>query len=303
MKNKNLLGTLELLIAAFIWGSTFVAQSDGMNYVGPLTYITVRFAIGGAVLIPVFLIKDRFTKKRTGVKPKTELKPLFLGGVVCGIILTVAAVLQQYGIIYTSVGNAGFITTLYVIMVPLCSIFFKKLPALNVWASVIIATVGLYLLCITDRLMLTLGDTLVLLCAVCFTAHILALDHFVAKVDPVKLSCLQFFTVSAVMAIPAIVLEQNSLESIVNAWLPILWAGVLSSGAAYTLQTVAQKNAEPTIAAITMSLESVFAIISGAVVLGEIPTTRKLLGCIIMFAAIILAQFPAKWFSLKKVRH
>ncbi len=303
MKNKNLLGTLELLIAAFIWGSTFVAQSDGMNYVGPLTYITVRFASGGAVLIPVVLIKDRFTKKRTGVKPKTELKPLLAGGIVCGIILTVAAVLQQYGIIYTSVGNAGFITTLYVIMVPLCSIFFKKRPALNVWASVIIATVGLYLLCITDRLMLTLGDTLVLLCAVCFTAHILALDHFVAKVDPVKLSCLQFFTVSAVTAIPAIVLEQNSLESIVSAWLPILCAGVLSSGVAYTLQTVAQKNAEPTIAAITMSLESVFAIISGAVVLGEIPTTRKLLGCIIMFAAIILAQFPAKWFSLKKVRH
>ncbi len=301
MKNKNLLGTAQLLVAAFIWGSTFVAQAEGMNFVGPLTYITVRFAIGGAVLIPVFLLKDLFIKKRTNVKPKTDLKILLVGGFICGVILTIAATLQQYGIIDTSVGNAGFITTLYVVFVPICGIFFKKFPSLNVWVAVIIATVGLYLLCITDRLVLGIGDTLVLLCAVCFTFHILALDYFVPKVDPIKLSCVQFLTVSLLTAIPAIVLEHNSITAILNAWFPILWAGVLSSGVAYTLQTVAQKNAEPTIAAITMSLESVFAIISGAVVLGDIPTPRKLIGSIIMFLAIILAQLPAKWFRFKKI--
>lgn len=302
MKNKNLLGTAQLLLAAFIWGSAFVAQSKGMEFVGPLTFMSVRFFIGGAVLIPVILIRNSVYKNNPAYieGQRGGNKALWLGGIVCGILLAVASGFQQFGLLYTSVGNAGFITTLYVILVPLCGIFFKKIPSVNIWVAVIIATVGLYLLCMTEGLSIGLGDTLVLICAVCYTAHIVTVDHFAEKTDPIKLSCLQFMTVGVVSALPAIVFEHNSLENILAAWLPILYAGLLSSGVAFTLQVVAQKYTEPTIAAITMSFESVFAVLSGCVVLGDIPTVREWIGCAVMFVAIILAQFPAKWFRFKK---
>ena len=303
MKNRNLLGTLQLFLAAFIWGSAFVAQSKGMDYVGPFTFLSVRFFIGGFVLLPVILIRNRVKKHKSAYPSENtgSFRYLMVGGIFCGIILCLAAAFQQYGLLYTSVGNAGFITTLYVIFVPLCSLLFRNLPGANIWLSVIIATLGLYLLCMTDRIRLSFGDTLMLICALCYTAHILAVDRVSQKTDPIKLSCIQFFTVGVISAIPALIFETCTLQSIAGAWLPILYAGVLSSGVAFTLQVVAQKHTEPTIAAITMSFESVFAVLSGCVILADIPTNREIWGCIVMFFAIILAQLPQKWFKLKKV--
>lgn len=302
MKNKNLLGSAQLMLAAFIWGSAFVAQAEGMNHVGPLTFLSVRFFIGGAVLIPVIIFRNVIYKNNPNYRKgqKGGAAALLLGGIICGLLLTIASGFQQVGLLYTSVGNAGFITTLYVVFVPLCGIFFRKLPSFNIWIAVIIATVGLYLLCMTDGLKLGLGDTLILICAICYTAHIMVVDRFAEKVDPIKLSCMQFLTVGVVALPLALIFETPSMNEIFSAWLPILYAGVLSSGVAFTLQVVAQRYTEPTIAAITMSFESVFAVLSGCVVLGDIPSPREWFGCGIMFAAIILAQFPAKWFKFKQ---
>lgn len=300
MRNQNLRGTLQLLLAAFIWGSAFVAQSEGMDYVGPLTFLSVRFFVGGIVLIPILLFKRAKNNTDYKTAEKADLKYTLMGGVCCGILLTVASGLQQFGILYTTVSKAGFITTLYVIMVPLCGLFFGKRIGLGVWLSVFLATAGLYLLCMTEGLTLATGDFLVFLCAVAYTAQILAVDRFVGKIEPILLSCMQFLTVSIVSAVPAIVFEQPTLGSILSAWLPILYAGVLSSGVAFTLQVVAQRYTEPTIAAITMSFESVFAALSGCLLLSEQLTMRELIGCIIMFCAIILAQLPREWFGFKR---
>lgn len=300
MKNKNLLGTLELLLAAFIWGSAFVAQSAGMEHIGPLTFMSVRFTIGGVVLLPLIWFRSRSKNQKPNFKPENR-KTLFIGGIVCGVVLTVAAAFQQYGLLYTTVGKAGFITTLYVIFVPLCGMFFKNFPKANIWIAVIIATLGLYLLCMTESFALSLGDTLVLMCALCYTAHILVVGHFSDKTDPIKLSCIQFLVVGISTALPAVLLESINFSDILSAWLPILYAGVLSSGVAFTLQVVAQRHTEPTIAAITMSFESVFAVLSGCVVLHQIPSSREIWGCVVMFFAIILAQIDPKILKFKKV--
>lgn len=302
MRNQNLKGTLQLLLAAFIWGSAFVAQSEGMKFVGPLTFLSVRFFIGGFVLIPILIFKNSLTKRKAEYSDgkSFDLKYTLVGGVFCGILLTVASGFQQFGIVHTTVSKAGFITTLYVIFVPLCSIFLRKRVGLSVWLSVILATAGLYLLCMTESLSLSLGDTLVFMCAIAYTAQILAVDHFVKKIDAVLLSCVQFLTVGVVSFIPAIVFEQPSFTAIVSAWLPILYAGILSSGVAFTLQVVAQRYTEPTIASITMSFESVFAALCGWALLNESLTLREGLGCAIMFCAIILAQLPKEWFYIHK---
>ncbi len=301
MRNKNLKGTLQLLLAAFIWGSAFVAQSEGMNFVGPMTFLSVRFFIGGIVLIPLLVFKRALAKRRAEYRSfeKSDIKYTLVGGIGCGILLTVASGLQQFGIIYTTVSKAGFITTLYVVMVPLCGLFLKKRVGLGVWMSVFLATAGLYLLCMTEGLTLSLGDFLVFLCALAYTAQILAVDRFVGKIEPVLLSCIQFLTVGVLSGIPALVLEQPTVEAVISAWLPILYAGVLSSGVAFTLQVVAQRYTEPTIAAITMSFESVFAALCGWALLSEKLTLREGIGCAVMFCAIILAQLPKEWFKIK----
>ncbi len=301
MKNKNLLGTAQLLLAAFIWGSAFVAQSAGMDFVGPFTFQSVRFTIGGLVLIPLIAVRGAISRKKPDYTPpsKADNKQLLKAGIIAGIVLATAAAFQQCGIVYTTVGKAGFITTLYVIFVPLCGLFLKKLPAINLWIAVGLATIGLYLLCMTESFSLSLGDTLVLLCAVCYTGHILVVGHYSEQLDPIKFSSIQFLTVGVVTAIPALIFETVAFSALIAAWLPILYTGLLSSGVAFTLQVVAQQYTEPTIAAITMSFESVFAVLSGMVVLSQVPTTREIWGCVIMFTAIILAQLPTAWFRFK----
>jgi drug/metabolite transporter (DMT)-like permease len=303
MRNKNFLGTAQLLLAAFIWGSAFVAQSKGMDHIGPLTFASIRFLIGGVILIPLILIK-RHSLKKSGEAvffKNKDMRYTLLGGILCGILLTVASVLQQYGLLYTSVGKAGFITTLYVIMVPIFGVFMKKRIGFNIWFAVIIALVGLYLLCMTESLVLSVGDTLVFCCALAFTAQIVAVDIFVKRIDAILLSCMQFLVVGVVAGIPALFLENPNMDSIMLAAGPILYAGVLSSGVAFTLQVVAQRYTEPTLAAITMSFESVFAVLSGWVILSESLTMREIVGCAVMFGAIILAQLPSSLLKKEKV--
>ena len=297
MTGKN---TLMLFLTAFIWGSAFVAQSVGMDYVGPFTFSCVRSFIGGIFLIPCIWFLDQWSAKNDRTEgekkavSKEEKKMELLGGICCGLALCVATNLQQIGMQYTTVGKAGFITALYIVLVPIFGIFLKKKVEARIWVSVMISVVGLYLLCITDKLVLGKGDTLVLLCAVVFTIHILVIDYFSPKADGVRIACIQFFITGILSAIPMFLFETPRLSDIFAAAVPVLYAGVLSSGVAYTLQIVAQKDADPTVASLILSLESVFSVLGGWMILGQKLSIREIAGCILMFSAIILAQLPEK---------
>jgi len=296
MKKNAIFGISSLLLAAFIWGTAFVAQDVGMNYVAPFTFQSVRSFIGGIVLLPVVMINNSIRKRNSAFK---EIKPYdknvtLIGGICCGIVLSVAACFQQFGIKYSSVGKAGFITALYVIFVPICSIFLKRKIRPVVIVSSLLAAFGLYLLCMSESFSLSYGDTLLLICSLSYTAHIIIIDKFSQSADCIKMSCIQFFTAGLLSAVPMFLFEQPNFESICLAWLPILYAGALSSGVAYTLQIVGQKHTEPTVASLIMSLESVFAVLAGAVLLNEIPTVAEAAGCFVLFGAIILAQLPSK---------
>ena len=294
MRKKELKGTAMLLLTAFIWGIAFVAQCDGMNYVGPFTFNCIRMVIGGLVLIPCIFILERMKGSRTEKKvERTNKKYMFIGGILCGIALGADAALQQIGIQYTTVGKAGFITAMYIIIVPVLGIFFRRKAGVRVWISVIIAVAGLYLLCMSGSLKLGRGDLLVLLCALVFSVHILLIDYFSPKTDGVKMSCIQFLTAGLISAVPMLLFEKPAVSDITAAWLPILYAGVLSCGVAYTLQVIAQKDADPTVASLVLSLESVFSVLAGWVILGQVLSGREILGCVLMFAAIILAQLPS----------
>lgn len=303
-KTKN---TFLLFLTAFIWGVAFVAQSVGMDYVGPWTFNASRFIIGAVFLIPCIAFLDALKKKEaasSGISseesaPK-DTKTLLIGGLCCGIAIAVASTLQQYGISMTTVGKAGFITALYIVIVPILGIFLKKKPRLIIWVSVVLALAGLYFLCMTDSLSFSKGDTMVLLCALVFSLHILIIDYFSPKVDGVRMSCIQFFVASIICGIPALILEHPQFSSLVAAWAPILYAGILSCGVAYTLQIVAQKNYDPTIASLILSLESVFSVLAGWGILHQALSPREILGCVLVFIAIILVQLPEKKKSSQK---
>lgn len=302
--SKKMQSNILLLITAFIWGSAFVAQKSGMEYIEPFTFNGIRTFIGGLVLIPVILIMNRGKAAEETLsqgEKKQQNKLLVIGGVCCGTVLFIASSLQQFGVMYTTAGKAGFITTLYVVMVPIISILIGKKIRPIMWLCVIMGAVGLYLLCMTDAsFKLTFGDTLVLLCAVAFSVHIMVVDHFSPKMDGVKLSCIQFITAGTLGLVGMIIFENPNLDAILQCWLPILYAGVLSSGVGYTLQVVAQKHAEPTVASLLMSLESVFAVIAGAILLHEVMSPRELFGCVVIFAAVIIAQLPSKEERMEK---
>ena len=287
MKNKSLLGNALLLLAACIWGFAFVAQSVAMDHVGAFTFIASRNFIGSAVLLPVIAVTQ---KGQMLPKERKTRKTLLLGGLFCGLALCTASVLQQIGIAKTTVGKAGFITAMYVVLVPVCGLFLKKKVPPVVWGSVLMAVAGLYFLCMNETFTVAPGDIYVGLCALVFTVHILTIDHFSPHVDGVQLSCLQFFVVGVVSIVPALLLENISWRGLLAAAVPILYAGVLSSGVAYTLQIVGQKFTTPTMASLIMSLESVFAVLGGALLLQQWPTPREAFGCVLMFAAIIVSQ-------------
>ena len=287
MKNNIL-----LVLTALIWGCAFVAQSVGMDYVGPFTFNTARFLIGAIVLLPVIWFMDR--QRKTGAEKGAGQKTLIIGGICCGIALAVASTLQQWGILFTTVGKAGFITAMYIVIVPLLGIFIGKKVRPLIIGCVAIAVVGFYFLCMTESLRLGLGDFLVLLCAIAFSIHILVIDHFSPKVDGVKMSAIQFLTAAIISAVPTLLWEQPVFTEILQAWQPVLYAGVMSCGVAYTLQIIAQKNADPTVASLLLSLESVFSVLAGWVLLGQGLSLKELFGCVLIFCAIILAQLPEK---------
>lgn len=284
-----------LLLTALIWGSSFVAQRAGMEYIGPFTFNGIRSLIGGLVLIPViFLFSKEKNAELTEAEKKAGKKTLLLGGILCGIVLFAASSLQQIGMVYTTAGKAGFITALYIVLVPILGVFIRKKVKPIVWLCVILAVAGLYLLCMTDGLSLGRGDLLVLLCAFAFSIHILVIDYFAPRTDGVALSCIQFFVCGILSLFPMFLAETPVWSAILDCWIPILYAGVLSCGVAYTLQILAQKHTDPTVASLLLSLESVFAAIAGAIILHEQLAPRELAGCVLMFAAIIIAQLPSK---------
>ena len=293
MKKEQIKGSLLLFLAAIIWGVAFVAQSVGMDYVGPFTFNCVRTLIGGLVLIPCIAILNRGkVKKKTDF---TEKKRLLLGGICCGVALTTGSTLQQFGIMYTTVGKAGFITAFYIIIVPILGLFLGKKCGLSVWISVVIALAGLYFLCITDGFSIGKGDIYVFLGAIAFSIHILVIDHFTQFNDGVKMSCIQFFVCGILCFVPMMLFEHPEISMILLAWKPILYAGVMSCGVAYTLQIVGQKNMNPTVASLILSLESVTSVIAGFLVLHQNLSHRELIGCGLMFVAIVLAQLPQKF--------
>ena len=318
MKNRKLLGNLLLLLTAMIWGTAFVAQRVGMDSIEPITFNAARMwlaavAIGSAAFLTR---RNRQNNRQKRQMPKDSEKQInadgaagavtglgdpaqerrrntLIGGICCGCFLTAASLFQQMGIVYTTAGKAGFITALYMLFVPILSfILFKKKNTWLVWTGVLIGVIGMYLLCITDGFSLTYGDMLVCICALLFSCHILCCDHFVRLGNPLFISAIQFTTVAVISSVAAFIAEEPSWQKVISAAIPILYCGIVSGGIGYTLQMIAQKYTDPTIASLLMSLESVFAVIAGALLLGERMTARELAGCIIMFAAIVLVQIP-----------
>lgn len=288
MTHGNIRGSLMLLAAALIWGTAFVAQSEGMNYVEPFTYNAVRTLIGGVVLIPVIL---GFRKAGIGQKQRAPAKVTVTGGVVCGLVLFAASSLQQCGISMTTAGKAGFITALYIVLVPLGELFLGRRPPGHIWLCIAGAAAGFWLLCIREGFSINRGDLLVLCCAVFFAVHIIVIDHFNGQAaDAVLMSCIQFFTAGILMSAVMFITEKPEISAIWSAKGTILYTGVLSSGVAYTLQILGQRRTPPAAATLLMSLESVFAALSGWLILHETLTARELTGCALVFAAVILAQ-------------
>lgn len=285
---KKLRGSLMLLTAAFIWGTAFVAQSKGMDYVAPFTYNAVRTLIGGVVLIPmVFLFGQKSRRKAS----ENNNKISFIGGIICGLVLFAASSFQQLGISLTSAGKAGFITALYVVIVPVISIIFGQKSNLKMWICAFTAIIGFYLLCIKEGFRLSKGDLYVLICAVFYSVHIIVIDHFNSKgAEPVKMSCVQFFTAGSIMMICMFIFESPALSAVWAAKYTILYAGVMSCGVAYTLQIIGQKYTESTAAALIMSLESVFAALAGWIILSEHMSMKEFAGCILVFAAVVFSQ-------------
>jgi len=301
MKNQKLKGNLLLLLTAFIWGLSFISQSKGVETVPPVAFNGIRSLLGGVVLLPVIYFLDKQKIKQGQPVQKLD-RTLILGGLICGVFLCLASTLQTIGMLETSPGKAGFITALYMVIVPIVGLFMGKRPRPILLFSVLIAVAGLYLMCITPgALTLNLGDLLVLCCAFVFTGHILAIDHFSPKVDGVKLACLQFFVCGIINLIWMCFDEIPTVQTVWNAWASIGYSGILSCGVAYTLQIVGQKYTDPTSASILMSLESVFATLSTVVLIalgwnltGGALSLREIIGCIFMFVAIILVELPER---------
>lgn len=289
MKIKN---GIMLVLTAFIWGTAFVAQSVGMDYLGPFTFNGVRSLIGGAALLPCIWLFQKGKGKATEKPSRGARKELIAGGIACGLLLFAASSLQQIGIQYTTAGKAGFITAFYIVIVPVLGIFLHKKIGWKVWGAVAIALAGLYFLCITEKVAMGKGDILIFLCALVFSIHILVIDYFSPKVDGVKMSCIQFFVCGIVSLPPMFFKETPKIGAMVEGWAPLLYAGVLSCGVAYTLQIIGQKNVNPAVASLILILESCFYVLAGWMVLGEKLSVRESVGCVLMFAAIILAQLP-----------
>lgn len=291
-KRRQLEGSIMLAVCAMIWGIAFVAQSAGMDHVGPCTFNGVRNFIGCVALLPLlaFRRKKGLSPSRTGQPVNRKL--LLWGGVLCGLFLCAASLFQQFGIQYASAGKAGFLTALYIVIVPILGIFLGRRPGLQIWIGVVLALAGTYLLSVTDGFSIAQGDLLLLACALLFSMHIMVVDRIAPQVDGVMLSWIQFFVSGVISLALAFFWEKPSLSSVLDAWLPLLYTGVLSSGVGYTLQILGQQRANPTVASLLMSLESVFAALAGWVLLSQALSARELFGCGLVFVAVVVAQLP-----------
>lgn len=288
--SKNFKGSIILLVTAVIWGTSFVAQSEGMKYIQPFTYNAIRTIIGGLVLIPVIFF-FKLTARRSPDYRAVDVKITALGGVCCGSALCIASSLQQFGIVYTTAGKSGFITALYVICVPLIELIFGRKQPAKIWLCVLLAIIGFYFLCITGDFSINFGDLLTLICAVFFACHIIVIDRFLEQgADGMVMACIQFLTAGCIMLICMFIFEQPRVDRIIEANFSILYAGIMSCGVAYTLQIIGQRYTEPTLATLLMSLESVFAVLSGWVILNEQLTAKEFSGCCLVFSAVIFAQ-------------
>ena len=299
--SKKLSHSLLLILTALIWGFAFAAQSAGGDAAGPYAFNCMRSLIGGLTLLPVIALLDRIAPSEKKPRTRQQKRVLFTGGICCGIVLFLGTTFQQVGLyLGSSAGKAGFLTACYIVLVPIFGLFLKKKCGWNVWIGVILAVAGLYLLCIKSGFSLQTSDFLLLICSVCFALHILVIDHFSPLADGVRMSCIQFFVCGILSLFPAFFLDMHHSASGIAAWLPvltspdawvsILYAGILSSGVGYTLQIVGQDGLNPTVASLLMSLESVFSVLAGWSILHQTLTPRELIGCSLLFLAILLAQ-------------
>lgn len=297
MNRQKFTGSVLLLIGAIIWGVAFVAQAKASN-IGAFTFNCVRNIIGGVVLLPFIFV---LCKKDNDQPPRPKNCPnLFICGAICGFFLAVASAFQQSAMnMGASTGKAGFITACYIIFVPLISTFFGKKVSFLLWIAVALSTAGLYLLCMTESLVLEISDLLLLACAISFAFQILAIDRFSPYFSGIKLACVQFFACGLFSGIMMLIFEKPNLSEIYAAGIPILYTGVFSSGVAYTLQIVGQKKLNPTVATLIMSLESAIAAISGWFILNQSMRPEEIIGCVIMFVAIVIAQLPTEMFKRK----
>lgn len=291
MNRKALRGSLLLLLGAVIWGAAFAAQRAGMDHVGPFTFSGVRMLLAGIVMIPASMLSRRKAGPVTAEVQKKQRR----GGLICGLLLFLATSLQQIGLVYTSAGKAGFITALYVVLVPVAGwVFLRKQPGKMIWAGVGLAVIALYLLCVpAEGFQIEKGDALLLGCAVCFTGQILCVDHYAPQVDGLTLARDEFLITGALSMIIAVFTEEIRMDGILEAAFPIIYSGILSGAVGYSLQIIGQRDVNPTVASLIMCLEAVFAVLTGAIMLGERMTGREIAGCVLMFCAVILAQLSA----------
>ena len=291
MQTRTLRSDVMLLITAAIWGFAFVAQRLGMDYVGPFTFNAARFFLGALSLLPLLLILKAQTP--TPAKDGKHIK-LWQGGLLAGLLLFMGSTFQQVGLQYTTAGNAGFITGLYIIIVPILALLWGKKTGKHTWFGASMAVIGLYLLSVTDDFTLAYGDLLQLIGAVFWAGHVLLIGWLSPRMDALRLSVIQFFTCGSISLLAALVMEEPNLNSLAQAWQPIAYAGLLSVGVAYTLQVIAQKEAPASHAAIILSLEAVFAVIGGYLFLNELLSIKGLIGCALMLAGMLISQFEPK---------
>ncbi|WP_031482371.1 DMT family transporter [Maridesulfovibrio frigidus] len=293
MQSKNIKADVLLLITAMIWGAAFVAQRVGMDYVGPFTFNAVRFALGAFALLPLIYRLDS-EKKKDGTYKKLDMNQFFKGSIIAGSALFLGSTLQQWGLVYTTAGNAGFITGMYVVFVPIMGLFFKQKTGLPTWVGVVLAVVGMYLLSVNEGFNIAFGDLLVLISAFFWAGHVIVISLISSRIDPIKFASGQFVVCSIFSFIGVFMVEEVTLSGIYAGAIPILYGGLMSVGVAYTLQVIAQQDAKPAHAAIILSLESVFAAVAGWLLLGETLTIQGLFGCGLMLCGMLVSQIKSK---------
>ncbi|MGD2125537.1 MAG: DMT family transporter [Desulfobacteraceae bacterium] len=294
MKRGSLKSDAILLLTALIWGFAFVAQRAGMAHVGPFTFNGVRFALGSFSLLPLLFAQRKQISRKGSILPQPSTNTVIIGGSLAGSVLFVAASLQQVGLVYTTAGKAGFITGLYVVIVPILGLLLRQRPGVGTWIGAVLAAVGLYLLSITEAFTIDPGDFLEIIGAFFWAAHVLIIGWFSPRIASVQLAFFQFAACSVLSLLSALLTEAINLSGLIAAAIPILYGGLVSVGMAYTLQVVGQKGAQPAHAAIILSLEAVFAVLGGWLILSETLSTRGLIGCALMFSAMLISQIPFK---------